>query len=221
MSNVPHRGAIRSGTEADRNFQALVAKLRGKSPLFHADRHRYDGEDSLSAADLLEPLDVLRSSECATFPRQLAQSSSNLTTAWCLGGRAVARSAFTATKMRFCVVTAFANLTDFRLVVWDGSSRVVLANTGDMDASVNGVAAGTVIEGTLSASLAVTKGAQYYLGMCGVGQTAGAIRTFNTGQGVAALSPKLALLSATYVGGTPPTIGNFDTGVVPWVELLA
>lgn len=168
-------------------------------------------------------LDASRSAEVCTIPRgMIAGASSTLASGIVVAWRAIVRSAGTYAQMRFRVGAEFTSAIDARVGVWSEDGTVLLAESANIAASLT---LNTLLTVALVPSVTLTEGQVLFLGIGGVGQTAGTLLSGDAlvSGNIYNLSPALQRSKTGYTGGslgTVPLTAQVSHTQPLWMELL-
>lgn len=162
-----------------------------------------------------------RSSQCSTMPRILSNASLTMVSGTiyavrCVYTGAQASHQFTGMRWFFASITSTV-FSQLRGAVYD-STGALIANgyTADYSASAS---ASTLATPALNATITLTPGAVYYLGVAAVFTgTAPTIRGTTVSASMAAATPLTSRSVTGYTTGIPGTVTN-ATANHPWIEL--
>lgn len=176
---------------------------------------KFVGQTVTPSGALGEFFDQRRSADVATLPRVLAGTSVGLTAGYVYGALAVATADGSFNNLRLVTGTSVQDVEELRFGVWDDRGEL-LAETGDESHRIT--ARATLYTTRLTATVAATAGASYFLGGGALGGSFSLRGAVATAPHVA---PPLTRGRQGWEGGSLPALTSVGfSAAVPWVELL-
>ena len=168
-----------------------------------------------------DPFAHARSSECSTLPRLAANISNTMVSGTIYAARAVytgnqASNQFTTVRFMLPSITS-TTFSQLRAAVYDSTGALVTNGyTADLSGSAT---ASALMTGALNATITLTAGTVYYLGIVAVFTgTAPSFRGMTTSAAIAGLAPQISRSATGYTTGIPGSVSS-ATALIPWVEL--